>query len=67
MLIQRISALAQPLWQGATGKILEAIRLSRNEQGLYQNDAVLFDFGSKQILLQLSELEGLELGRWEQN
>ncbi|MCA0238000.1 MAG: hypothetical protein LCH81_16610 [Bacteroidetes bacterium] len=67
VLIQRISALAQPLWQGATGKTLEAIRLSRNEQGLYQNDAVLFDFGNKQILLQLSEREGLELGRWEEN
>ena len=65
VLIQRVSAVAQPLWQGAAGKLLEGIHLSRNEAGLYRNDAMLFDFGSKRILLQLSEREGLELGEYE--
>lgn len=65
VLIQRISAGAQPLWQGAVGKILEGIHLSRNEQGLYHNDAMLFDFGSKRVLLRLSERDGLELAPYE--
>jgi hypothetical protein len=65
VLIQRISAVAQPIWQGAAGKMLEGIHLSRNETGLYRNDAMLFDFGSKRILLQLSDREGLELGEYE--
>jgi len=65
VLIQRVSAVAQPLWQGVSGKMLEAIHLSRNEAGLYHNDAMLLDFGSKRILLRLSEREGLELFRDE--
>ena len=59
--IQRISAGAQPLWQPAIGKILEGIRLSRNDAGLYLNDALLLDFGKRRILVQLSEKEGLEI------
>lgn len=65
VLIQRISAGAQPLWQGAIGKVLEGINLSKNEEGLYHNDALLFDFGNKRILLRLSEREGLELSPYE--
>lgn len=65
VLIQRVSAVAQPIWQGAAGKMLEAIHLSRNEAGLYHNDAVLLDFGSKRILLSLSQTEGLELAEYE--
>lgn len=61
VLIQRVSAVAQPLWEGVAWKVLEAIHLSRNEAGLYLNDAVLLDFGSKRILVRLSEREGLEL------
>lgn len=59
--IQRLSAGAQPLWQPAIGKTLEGIRLSRNEAGLYLNDALLLDFGKRRILVQLSEKEGLEI------
>lgn len=65
VLIQRVSAGAQPIWQGAMGKMLAGIHLSRNEQGLYYNDAMLFDFGSKRLLLKLSEREGLELAPYE--
>lgn len=59
--IQRVSAGAQPLWQSAIGKTLEGIRLSRNEAGLYLNDALLLDFGTRRIMVRLSEKEGLEL------
>ena len=61
-LLQRMVANVQPLWQGAIGQELAAIQLSRHESGLYRNDALLLDFGAKQIFLQLSEKDGLELG-----
>lgn len=60
-LLQRMKADAQAIWQGAVGNILEAIQLSRHENGLYRNDALLLDFGPKKILLRLSVKDGLEL------
>lgn len=63
-LIQRIQANDQPLWAGAVGKSLQGVRLSRHENGLYNNDVLLLDFGRKQILIQLSLREGLELGEY---
>lgn len=59
--LQRMVANNQPLWQQAVGEILLAIRLSRHESGLYSNEALMFDFGHKGIILQLSEHGGLEL------
>lgn len=59
--LQRMMANAQPLWQQAAGEILQAIRLSRHESGLYSNDALMLDFGQKGIVLQISERGGLEL------
>lgn len=64
-LMQRMAAHAQPLWEGALGQALQGIRLSRQENGLYANDALLLDFGSKRIFVQLSEKEGLELGVYD--
>ena len=62
-LIQRIVANIQPLWREVVGAALQGIRLSSQEEtGLYRNDALLLDFGEKQILLELSEKEGLVLG-----
>jgi len=63
-LIQRISANNQPLWAGALGEVLQGVQLSRHENGLYSNDVLLLDFGTKQILVQLSLREGLELGEY---
>lgn len=60
--IQRVHAGAFPLWEPAVGQSLQAIRLSRGASGFYLNDALVLDFGEKQILLQLSQKEGLELG-----
>lgn len=62
--IQRISAGAFPLWEPVMGRYLEAIRLTKNEAGLYLNDALLLDFGVRQILIQLSQKEGLEVGEY---
>ncbi|MDO8365998.1 MAG: hypothetical protein Q7T20_04310 [Saprospiraceae bacterium] len=62
--IQRIVANIQPLWRDVVGETLQEIRLSRHESGLYQNDALLLNFGEKQILIELSEKEGLILGEY---
>ncbi len=61
VIIQRVNAGRFPLWEPAVGTVLESIRLSKNEEGLYYNDALVFDFGAHQVLLQLSAKEGLEL------
>ncbi len=60
--IQRTPAGRQPQWRTVIGKPLENIRLSRNEAGLYLNDAVLFDFGEHRVLVKLNEREGLLAG-----
>lgn len=60
--IQRVHAGAFPLWEMAVGQILQSVRLSRHESGFYLNDALVLDFGEKQLLLQLSPKDGLELG-----
>lgn len=57
--IQRVNAAPFPLWENTIGKPLEAIRLSKNEDGLYLNDALLLDFGFRQVLVCLAETEGL--------
>lgn len=62
--IQRVSAVAFPLWQPAAGHALQAIRLSRNEEGLYLNDALVLDFGEQRILVHLSKQDGLELAQY---
>lgn len=62
--IQRVSAGVLPLWQPLLGQTLQGVRLSRNENELYLNDAMVLDFGAQQILLQLSPKEGLEIGAY---
>jgi hypothetical protein len=62
--IQRIVANVQPLWRDVVGAVLQEIRLSRHESGLYQNDALLLIFGEKQILLELAEKEGMVVGEY---
>ncbi len=59
--VQRVNAGAFPLWQPVVGHALEAVRLSRNAAGLYLNDALVLDFGHRQVLVRLSRQEGLEL------
>ena len=65
-LIQRISASIQPIWRDVVGTTMLGVRLSPEaSNGLYQNDALLFDFGEHQVLLALSEKEGLEVGVYD--
>lgn len=61
--IRRISAGQQPIWQGLIGKVMQGIHLSRHSvlEG-YANDALLFDFDQRKLLVKLSDKEGLEAG-----
>lgn len=59
--LEKMNANAQPIWAGAPGENLQGIRLNRHESGLYQNDALLLDFGQKNILVRLGERHGLAL------
>lgn len=60
--IQRVNCAAFPLWQPAVGSPLQAVRLSRNEDGYYLNDALVLDFGSWRILVSLNHQgDGLAL------
>jgi hypothetical protein len=59
--IQRITAGSLPLWLPAVDKVLEGIRLSRGEDDLFLNDALLLDFGEYRVLVALHEREGLVL------
>jgi hypothetical protein len=60
--LTRIMAGAGSMWQTIMGQRLETIRLARHPESVYYaNDAMIFDFGSKSILLKLGEKEGLEL------
>jgi hypothetical protein len=63
--IQQVNVSGYALWQGVTGRHLEAVRLSKNEAGLYHNDALLLDFGTSRILVSLAEKEGLAVSAWE--
>lgn len=64
-LIQRIVASIQPIWREVIGSTLREILLTRHETGLYSNEALLLDFDKKQIFLELSEKDGLEVGEYE--
>lgn len=62
--VQRVSAGAFPLWQPVIGHPLAGIRLSKTEQGLYLNDALLLDFGIRKVVVQLGMKDGLEIGEY---
>jgi hypothetical protein len=62
--IQRILANPHVLWTEIIGSTLESINLSPNEEKYYMNDSLMLDFGKKQIIVQLSKREGLELIDW---
>jgi hypothetical protein len=61
--IQRVGATASSVWQPTVDKPLEAIRLSTNDEQLYLNDALLFDFGAghSSILVALNPQGGLSV------
>ncbi len=60
--IQRLSRSAQGFWPQFLGKPLHSIQLSRHENGLYRNDALLLDFGTAGVVVELLEDgEGLQV------
>jgi hypothetical protein len=59
--LQRVNAGSFPIWEPAVGRKLEAIRLTRGDDGLYLNDALLLDFGEYAVLVRLSLQEGVEV------
>lgn len=62
--VSRVSAGASALWQPAVDQPLQAIRLSKNDDGLYHNDALLLDFGAVGgVLVALNGRGGLTLGQ----
>ena len=61
-IIQRMARDGQGCWQEVMGKKLEAIQLARHASGLYLNDALMLDFGTAGIVVELPEAgEGLEV------
>ncbi|MBL7825737.1 MAG: hypothetical protein JNJ57_03840 [Saprospiraceae bacterium] len=58
--VQRLSCHARAPWNQCIGNVLQAIRLSRGEEGFYLNDALLLDFGANAILVALHpDAEGM--------
>lgn len=47
------------LWAPLVGGTLRAVLLSKNEDGLSVNDALVFDFGTRRLLLSTAETMGL--------
>lgn len=63
--IQRVNCAAFPLWQPAVGTPLLAVRLSRNDEGYYLNDALVLDFGRQGVLVSLNHRgDGLALSEY---
>lgn len=50
------------LWQTLIHQNIREILLSRNEDGLALNDALVIDFGAEKRIVQISETAGLALG-----
>jgi hypothetical protein len=62
--MQVIPASAQALWQDLIGQPLDGVRLSKNETGLYLNDALQLDFPKGKIGVRINlDGEGLVLLR----
>ena len=60
--VQRLKRDEHPFWQPYLMKQLKAVRLSRSDEGLYLNDALLLDFGGESVLVSLRpEQEGLSI------
>ena len=63
--VQRMHASASALWQPVIGQVLQAVRLSKNDDNMFLNDALLLDFGevNNNLLVTLNPTGGLALSR----
>jgi hypothetical protein len=55
--IQRLLRSEQGFWPKLLGKTLQSIQLSRHQNGLYRNDALMLDFGNAGVVVELQEAE----------
>jgi hypothetical protein len=64
--IQRSFASGSALWKPLIGKPLRTVNLSKHdESGVYQNDALVLDFGDAQrVMVWLSGRDGLSVGAY---
>lgn len=65
--IQRASRDHQIPWNGLINSTLQAIRLSKSEEGYYLNDALMLDFGDTGLIIALNQDGGGLLIREREN
>lgn len=53
--IQRLPRSEQGFWLKLVGEVLQSIQLSKHQNGLYRNDALMLDFGQARVVLELQE------------
>jgi hypothetical protein len=53
--IQRASRDHQAPWSGVMNSVLQAVRLSKSEEGHYLNDALMLDFGDTGLIIALNQ------------
>lgn len=56
--IQRASRDSQAPWSGVMNSVLQAVRLSKGEEGHYLNDALMLDFGDTGLIVALNQDSG---------
>jgi hypothetical protein len=54
-------AMHQSIWKPCADRTLLAIRLSKNHEGLYLNDALMLDFEGQKIIVGLHERGGMRV------
>jgi hypothetical protein len=62
--LQRHAAVNSPLWKAVMHQTIRGILLSRNEDGLALNDALVIDFGSEKRIVQIEKTAGLAIGHF---
>ncbi len=65
--IQRASRDHQIPWNGLINSTLQAVRLSKSEEGYYLNDALMLDFGDTGLIIALNQDGGGLLIREREN
>lgn len=56
--IQRASRDHQAPWTAVMNNVLQAVRLSKSEEGHYLNDAMMLDFGETGLVIALNQERG---------
>ena len=59
--VQQMNAANSGIWQPALGQPLKHILLTKNEENLYLNDAILLDFDHTGVIVALHDKGGLAI------